>query len=246
MKNFRKIFNLLHYTPRIKLHIEDLINKNIMIMAPHPDDETLGCGGMIQKLLLSGNEIKLLLYTNGQSEQDALLRMSEFIDATYKLGLNDTNLLSLGLKDGTLTDHCDAVAGKVESIIKKEDPKWIFIPYLLDTNKDHLAVHQILSNILTEDSDIHIVMYEIWTPILYPDLYLNITDFYNRKEQAAQCYYSQEKKYGILKKMRHLNQFRASQIMKREYKFVEAYKIFSASDYLEILTDFIGFHKGVV
>jgi len=53
------------YTKIIEPLTED--SERILILAPHPDDETLGCGGTIQKALLQGKTVKVVFLTSGDS-----------------------------------------------------------------------------------------------------------------------------------------------------------------------------------
>ena len=103
----------------------DPIKKNdrILILAPHPDDEAIGCAGIIQQALSVGAQVKVVYLTNGDHNQIAFIvyekrltlkkgefihmgevRRSEAIKAMKLLGLNESNLIFLGYPDfGTFT-----------------------------------------------------------------------------------------------------------------------------------------------
>jgi len=96
--------------------------ERVLIFAPHPDDETIGCGGIIQQALKAGAEIKIVYLTNGDHNQLAFIvyekrltvrkgeflhmgevRRKEAIAAMKLLGLKESNLVFLGYPDfGTL------------------------------------------------------------------------------------------------------------------------------------------------
>jgi len=97
-------------------------NNRILVIAPHCDDETLGPGGIIYKALKEGNQVQVVLMTNGdgfttaadlnfpidKSEKGrfyhlALLRQSESIKALKILGLPEENIIFLGYPDGGLS-----------------------------------------------------------------------------------------------------------------------------------------------
>lgn len=110
--------NELNIPPRIA-EIEPVVKGDrILIMAPHPDDETIGVAGIIQKALASGAEIRVLYLTNGEHNQlsfilyerrivikkSALISMGEIrhqeaIDAMKALGLSEDKLIFLGYPD---------------------------------------------------------------------------------------------------------------------------------------------------
>jgi len=95
----------------------------VLILAPHPDDETIGCAGIIQKAKKAGAEVEIVYLTNGDSNQLAFIvyekrltfkkaefihmgqvRRQEAINAMKLLGLNEDNLIFLGYPDfGTFT-----------------------------------------------------------------------------------------------------------------------------------------------
>jgi len=94
----------------------------ILILAPHPDDETIGAGGVIQEALKAGAKVKVACFTNGDHNQWAFIvyekritlrkgeflhmgevRRKETLDAMSSLGLKQDDILFLGYPDfGTL------------------------------------------------------------------------------------------------------------------------------------------------
>lgn len=94
----------------------------VLILAPHPDDEAIGAGGLIQKALSVGAKIKVACYTNGDSNELSFIlyekrltfkkgeflhmgevRRQETINAMKSLGLSKNNIIFLGYPDfGTM------------------------------------------------------------------------------------------------------------------------------------------------
>ncbi len=93
-------------------------NDRILILAPHPDDETIGCGGVIQRALKSGAQVKVMYLTNGDHNEFAFIvyekrlvffnsefvamgkvRENEAKKAMQLLGLDESNLIFLGYPD---------------------------------------------------------------------------------------------------------------------------------------------------
>ncbi|MBM3255224.1 MAG: PIG-L family deacetylase [Candidatus Omnitrophica bacterium] len=103
----------------------ETINKNdrILILAPHPDDETIGCAGVIQQAVAAKANIRVVYLTNGDHNQAAFIvfekrltlrqgefihmgevRRTEAIKAMHLLGVDEKNLIFLGYPDfGTFT-----------------------------------------------------------------------------------------------------------------------------------------------
>jgi len=97
-------------------------NDRVLILAPHPDDETIGTGGVIQRALEAGASVKVVCYTNGDNNELAFIvyekrlvfkkkaflnlgqiRAKETINAMTCLGLNKKDIIFLGYPDfGTM------------------------------------------------------------------------------------------------------------------------------------------------
>jgi N-acetyl-1-D-myo-inositol-2-amino-2-deoxy-alpha-D-glucopyranoside deacetylase len=98
-----------------------IIGNRLLVIAPHPDDEVLGGGGLIEQAISSGKQVKVIIMTNGDGfTEDAIrqfktlfpsaaeyqklgyLRHQESIRALNHLGVKSTNIIFLGYPDGGL------------------------------------------------------------------------------------------------------------------------------------------------
>ena len=61
--------------------------KNVLVLAAHPDDETLGCGGTISKLSSLGSIVRLLTFTDGISAREPGQRVSHLSQVSQRLGI---------------------------------------------------------------------------------------------------------------------------------------------------------------
>lgn len=168
-------------------------------MAPHPDDEIFGCGGVLAQHRLQRDKIKIIYLTGDER------REKEARAATQILGIDD--LAFLNFKDGNL------VAGKKETaaikkIVHKFKPSIIYIPYFLDTHPDHQATAKILAKALTGSSSIEVWSYEVWTPLLANRI-IKIDDVFEQKKLAIKAYQSQIKERRYLAAVLGLNAYRA-------------------------------------
>jgi len=91
--------------------IEDWKNKTVLVVTPHPDDETFSCGGTLAQLAANGNNIQVLIYTTDNSgsndprmTKDRLkqIRRAEEEEACEILGIPKKNITWLGHDDGML------------------------------------------------------------------------------------------------------------------------------------------------
>ena len=129
--------------------IISLGEQRVLIVAPHPDDEVLGCGGLISKIKENEGEVHVLVMTVGDTRQYggrsvAKIRLIELKEAMKYLRIDDFNVALKGdshlkldtLPQRTLIDEVET--GKVS--IASVDPTIVCIPYLYSTNQDHVAV----------------------------------------------------------------------------------------------------------
>lgn len=141
-----------------------LLNKKVIVFAPHPDDETYGCGGTIAKRISEGHEVIVVVMTDGRNlfrnslgiefgpspEEVREMRGEEVIRATRILGVPKKNLLFLDFEDGTLEEHKEEAEGRVIEIIKNYPPAEVYFPYTNDCHPDHQATSQIVRKCLRE------------------------------------------------------------------------------------------------
>lgn len=212
---------------------------NVLVISPHPDDETLGCGGAIIKLISSSVNVAVALLTDGngggRNKDIGRTRKEEFIKARSVLGYSTFDILDY--PDGKLVSYQEELVEQIRRILFIHAPKLVLTPYLLDHPADHqsanIALAQALKNSI--QTDIVVGMYEIWTPIANPSCYLNITDEHPQKRMAMECYQSQEHYFGIIDKSDALSTFRAKLSMRKRVKHMECFKLLGAKEYVAMI-----------
>jgi len=130
----------------------------VVVFAPHPDDETLGCGGTIAKKLAEGYEAIIVVMTDGRflllksfgidddpsPEQVKEIRRGEVLRATKILGVPEKNVIFLDFVDGTLGENEEAVEEKVTEVLEKYAPSEVYFPFERDAHPDHQAANRIV------------------------------------------------------------------------------------------------------
>ena len=105
-------------------------NNKIIVFGPHPDDETLGCGGVIAKKVSEGYNVLVVILTDGRNalsqifgitsnptpEELKEIRKKELVKATRILGVPDKNLMCLDFEDSTLEHNKLQVEKSVQAI----------------------------------------------------------------------------------------------------------------------------------
>lgn len=126
-------------------------NKKVIIFAPHPDDESIACGGIIQQFLKKQNQVYIMLITQGGNKKLVLgskkNRLREFYRAVETLGLERKNLLIYNYNDGFLNNVRKDLDIQINNIMNNLKPDIIIYPHWLDGNRDHKTIGQICRNI---------------------------------------------------------------------------------------------------
>jgi LmbE family N-acetylglucosaminyl deacetylase len=156
------------------------LKRSAVIFSPHPDDETLGCGGTIIRKKKNGAELTIVCVTDGRrshrhliSESELkLLRAREALAATRLLGLKEKDVIFLEFENGKLNANRRLAVSKVLEIIVDQKPEEIFIPYSkepLSWSEDHSATNRIVVDALRScDEKPVIYEYPIWFWYYWP------------------------------------------------------------------------------
>lgn len=118
-----------------------------IVFAPHPDDETLGCGGTILRKRASGADVRVVFMTDGAQshsrlmapEQMRALRAGEAVAATAALGVSREHVHLLDFPDGRLAEYHDEGVRRVADLLRQTRPEEVYVPYHRDGPPDHLA-----------------------------------------------------------------------------------------------------------
>jgi len=183
--------------------------KKILVIAPHMDDEVLGCGGAILKHINQGDHVRVCIvahrvYDHKFNQQKNLIEESYARDAHKLLGYAELDFLRLN--DERL-DYCiQDIIIPLEKSIYQFHPDIIYTPFRGDNHQDHRAVFDAM-RVVTRPSATpyleEVLMYE--TPssteqspplienIFAPNYYINIEGFIETKLSAFKCYKTEDR-----------------------------------------------------
>lgn len=128
----------------------DLDGRRLLVLSPHPDDETFGCGAVISRAAAAGTPITVVVATDGRHSspsarlapgQLAELRTAELRAAARHLGLSDRDIVQLGYEDGTLAQHASEMAAAISALLAQHRPDVVMFPCAQDSHPDHRALH---------------------------------------------------------------------------------------------------------
>jgi LmbE family N-acetylglucosaminyl deacetylase len=122
-----------------------------VVVAPHPDDETLGCGGTIARKRAHGAAVQLVAMTDGGRShaglmsRDALsaVRRDELTAAAAALGVGAAQTSWLGFPDGELASFHEQAVVRLTAIFVERQVGQIFVPLPNGEHPDHIAARSI-------------------------------------------------------------------------------------------------------
>lgn len=141
---------------------EAVATRSCMILAPHPDDETLGCGGLAMRKRAAGTRVDVIVATDGAAthpdmplrqltRQDLVaLREEETREACDILGIGADNLRFLRYPDGALGTRADDLRESLAEAIAEISPEEIYVCARADGHRDHVALAQAARNLSAE------------------------------------------------------------------------------------------------
>jgi LmbE family N-acetylglucosaminyl deacetylase len=121
------------------------VSGRLLVLAPHPDDETLGCGGLILLARRAGMPVLIVFLTDGGAshpglvprEEMAAVRRREAAEAATRLEVPDFEIC--GFPDGRLRAHGREVVAAVARAVERFAPSAAFAPLPRDRHADHEA-----------------------------------------------------------------------------------------------------------
>lgn len=212
------LYSAIKFDYHIKIK-EEINQKNILVLAPHPDDDVFGCGGTLKKIADSGGSITVAYFCDGSAGVPATnskfeTRNSKLIEIRKEEAKKSAEILGIkeqiffGYPDGKLAAGSASLKA-LNDLIHTVKPDIIFVPSFLDNHPDHRVVNEILINILSQEKFTgEIWAYEVWSP-LFPNRIVNITNNIDAKKQAMAAHASQLNSRGYDKAILGLNQYRA-------------------------------------
>jgi len=176
---------------------------SVLIFGPHPDDQELGMGGTIVRLVEEGHDVLLVDMTDGEPTPHGTpeLRAQEAAEAARILGVRR---IGLGMRN-RFVEHSIEARHRVAAVIREHRAEILFTPFFEDAHPDHVATTRIVEDArfdakLTKVDLPGEPIYPRWLFYYYathlrwvanPSFLIDITGLTDRKREAVLAYRSQ-------------------------------------------------------
>ena len=216
----------------------DAMTQRVLVVAAHPDDEVLGCGGTIARHADVGDQVQVLIVAEGATSRhqqrdrvQATDELSALAQAAQQAGaiLGAAGVELLDLPDNRLDslDRLDLIK-RIEQRIEKHQPQVVYVHHAGDVNVDHRRLHEAVVTACrpTPSHPVkRLLSFEVassteWQPpgsasVFQPNWFVDIAPQWHRKREALEAYASEMRPWPhprSLKAVEHLARWRGAQV----------------------------------
>lgn len=207
-------------------------DEKILIISPHPDDESIGCSGV---MLTYPDNVKVVCVTDGRYGDSSIepqemvsIREQEFKAAMEMAKVSNYQFLSV--EDGKVKENF-----KIFESIDFNGYKHIFIPNYLDRHFDHKAISHHIYTLIKHgkiSTDTLIYYYEVWNSVPVVNSFIDLSSLVDRKRDIISNYSSQLKHIDYTEKIIGLNRFRGLAL---ELEVAECYMRLTVYEFLKFM-----------
>jgi hypothetical protein len=208
-------------------HVEVPISSEILVIAPHPDDEVFGCGGAILNMVDSGCSVSIIYVTTGS------VKYKESIKKEALCVTKDINCNAIFLDNNPSKIPLSA-AKDIQNIVNKLEPKYIFTPFFLDDNDDHKRINELLLPLGAIKSNIVVWAYQVYS-ILPLNAVVDITNIIEKKMSLCGQYKHVSGNRDWPHYVKGLNAVMSRFIPGKKSLYGESFFIANLDDYIDLV-----------
>jgi len=209
----------------------DLIDGRLLVLAPHPDDEVIGCGGLIIAHGSQGKETQVVVFTDGRGgdftgeygDEYPAIRQAECRAATTVLGVKSVRFLEH--IDGQLPTALSGgkLVGGVRDLLNEAHWGGVVFPSPYELHPDHRALGLAVLRAAGElESPPTLLACEIGS-FMPANLLIDVTPHADQKDRALSCYDSQLRHHDLVGKLRGVDVARSANVDDQKVIRCEAY-----------------------
>ena len=213
-------------------------SRQVIVVAAHPDDEVLGCGGTIARHADSGDQVHVLIVAEGSTSRQQKRDRSQVGDELSALAkaaqaagsiLGAASVELLDLPDNRLDslDRLDLIK-RIEECVERHQPECVYVHHAGDVNVDHRRLHEAVvtacrptpGHVVKSLLSFEVASSTEWqppgsAPAFQPNWFVDISAQWERKKEALSTYLSEMRDWPharSLKAVEHLARWRGAQV----------------------------------
>lgn len=204
-KNIKEAIYRRYFEKKKVQEINFSSTDRILVVSPHPDDESIGCGSLLLKY---GKQCDVLLLTDGQKSKPkkewtkdyvVKLRKREFEMAMEITGVK--RKIYAHWNDGHTSEERPSIE------LKLDEYDYIFIPNLYEKHPDHQYANKaVMKAVKRQKAKATVLEYEVWATLPEPTHYLSVD--MDQKSKLIETYQSQLMHINYIERIKGLNYYR--------------------------------------
>jgi N-acetylglucosamine malate deacetylase 1 len=221
--------------------VEPPFGRSMLVVAPHQDDELVGCGGSLLRQIAAGGAAHVVFVQDGGDEHEAdglkredlvAIREAEARRVAEGLGIAPPTFLAVAR-----LDHASvaSVAASLRREIDRVEADVVFVPFFLDANAEHrLTSTAVAEAVSAGRRATRIFCYEVWS-LCVPNVLVAIDPVIARRNELLSLYASQMAGTDYVNWTTGLNMYRSRAVGSGRWRYVEAFLEMPASEYVEVV-----------
>jgi LmbE family N-acetylglucosaminyl deacetylase len=220
--------------------IQAPFGKSMLILAPHQDDEAIGCGGALVLQLRTGNAAAIVLLQDGADGHEELgmsrqalteLRNEESRRAAAVVGADPPVFLG----HARLAESVPQASEEVRGIITERKTDAVFVPFVFDAHPDHRSANYILSEALKSiDWNVRVFGYEVWG-LCIPNVLVVIDEAIEEKMRMLACFTWANSAIDYAHSTKGLNMYHSRMLGAGECRYAERFFELPRKEYIELV-----------
>jgi LmbE family N-acetylglucosaminyl deacetylase len=214
--------------------------KSMLVVAPHQDDEAIGCGGALALQARAGRPAFVVLLQDGADEHEAVGMTRAQMTALR----NDESRRAaafIGIPPPVFLDHADLVANApaaaeaIQAIIADRKIDAVFVPFMLDGHPHHRQANYILADALKNIPwNVRVLGYEVWG-FCIPNVIVIIDNVIKEKLAMIRCFASANKALDYVHSTEGLNMYHSRMLASGTCRYAERFFEIPSSEYIDLV-----------
>lgn len=219
--------------------IEAPFGESVLVVAPHQDDETIGCGGAMALQARSGGKVQIVLVQDGADgfEETGMTR-SQLVDLRNEESRRAAAVLGLKprfLNHTRLRESAPQAIRELAEILITSKVDAVFTPYLLDGHVDHRATNVLVAEALKQVSwPVRVLGYEVWG-LCIPNVLVNIDAVMDKKLEMLRCFTFANQALDYTHTTEGLNMYRSKLYGAGRCKYAECFFETPREEFIELV-----------
>lgn len=219
--------------------IQAPFGKSMLVVAPHQDDEAIGCGGALALQVRSGQRASIVMLQSGVGEDIAGLAPQQVIELRNEESRRCAAVLNLDppvfLNHQDLAAEASQASEEVLHILQEKRVDAVFVPFVLDGHPDHRTANRILAAALAKISwDVRVFGYEVWG-LCVPNVMVILDEVMEDKLRMIACFEFANKAIDYVQSTKGLNMFHSRMLGAGECRYAERFFELPRKEYIELV-----------